>query len=338
MSEPAEQVPVVEPPSAEVPVPVAPGNDEAPNPAAGETMSKRQRKRLEKRERDAQFRAEKRKKERERRKVSGKANLCILENSNGVKVEVHRKALKSNLMANSANKLRILIDCSFENLMSDHDIHHLCKQLSYCYAANRRMKAPLQFYMTSCTNKTRDLLAKSGLLNWDLNLHEKYFLDIFDQEPRQNLVYLTSDSPNELTEFDESKVYIIGGLVDHNHHKSLCYDLAVKNGLDHCRLPISKFMSMKTRQVLTVNQVFQIICKYMDCKDWKQAFVDILPKRKGAEIKDEDSGASKDKTGCQATSEPKDEEQTSPPPSKVAKAEPAPEQVPDPVQPQELQK
>lgn len=44
---------------------------------------------------------------------------------------------------------------------------------------------------------------------------------------------------------------------------------------------------MKTRQVLTVNQVFEIISNYCECKDWLKAFVSVLPKRKGACVKDE---------------------------------------------------
>lgn len=140
--------------------------------------------------------------------------------------------------------------------------------------------------------KTRELLEKSGLSNWDVHLEEKNYLEVFDTSviSRENLVYLTSDSPNELTDLDEQKVYIIGGLVDHNHHKCLCYETALKHGLSHARLPIAKYLSMKTRSVLTVNQVFQIVCKYVECKDWLKAFVSTLPKRKGAEtLSDEES-------------------------------------------------
>ena len=126
-------------------------------------------------------------------------------------------------------------------------------------------------------------------------MNEKSYQEIFNGSvTNENIIYLTSDSPNELADFEEDKVYIIGGLVDHNHHKSLCYDIAVKNEFSHARLPISKFLSMKTRMVLTVNQVFQIVCKYVEFKDWKKAFVSTLPKRKGAEtLSDNESDENK---------------------------------------------
>ncbi len=229
-------------------------------------------------------RKELRQKERERRKERGTVNLAVKTNiATGETTKFHRKQLKSNVMADSKCKLRLTIDCSFENMMSDSDISHLAKQLSYSYAKNRRMDSPLQFYLTSCEKKTGEILEKSGLSNWDVHLHKEHYLQVFKDVRREDICYLTSDSPNEIDEFDENKVYIIGGLVDHNHYKSHCYDLAVKEGLSHGQLPIGKFMHMKTRQVLTVNQVFEIISNFSECKDWQKSFVSVLPKRKGAE-------------------------------------------------------
>jgi Trm5-related predicted tRNA methylase len=143
--------------------------------------------------------------------------------------------------------------------MNYSDINHLCKQLTYCCGDNRRMQAPLQLFISSCTQKARELLDRIGISNWDIHLREQHYLDLFQNEPKENLVYLTIDSPNELDSFDEKKIDLIGGFVDHNHHKSHCYNLAVKYGIEHCRLPINKYMHMKSRPVLTVNQVFEIL-------------------------------------------------------------------------------
>lgn len=53
----------------------------------------------------------------------------------------------------------------------------------------------------------------------DIHVKSEHFADIVAPE---ELVYLTSDSPTELQELDLSKAYVIGGLVDHNHHKVAC--------------------------------------------------------------------------------------------------------------------
>ena len=125
----------------------------ATNTTEAPKISKNQMKKQRRLERIMQFKAEKRKRERELRKQKGKNNLAVMETPDGETVEIRRKMLKKNLMENSSNKLRLIVDCSFENLMNASDISHLGKQLTYCYAINRRMTSPLQFYLTSCSGK-----------------------------------------------------------------------------------------------------------------------------------------------------------------------------------------
>lgn len=79
---------------------------------------------------------------------------------------------------------------------------------------------------------------------------EKY-INIFKKE---NLVYLTSESPNILQTLDYNKFYIIGSLVDHNSLKSISYNKANEQGIQTAQLPIGDYIKMASRKVLTVNQ------------------------------------------------------------------------------------
>ena len=102
-------------------------------------------------------------------------------------------------------------------------------------------------------------------------------------------VYLTSDSPNVLDRLKPYSTYIIGGLVDKNRHKGTCYKAAMNHGCKTARLPIDEYMQIEGRQVLTVNHVNEIMVKWLEYGDWGKAFLEVIPRRKGAILKD--SGA-----------------------------------------------
>ena len=54
-----------------------------------------------------------------------------------------------------------------------------------------------------------------------INIRKESYAEVFGKD---RVVYLTSESPNVLETLERCKVYVIGGLVDHNHHKvPLCY-------------------------------------------------------------------------------------------------------------------
>lgn len=91
------------------------------------------------------------------------------------------------------------------------------KQILRVYTLNRRSKAPMQLYLTSFKGRNKEEMSRHhGYENWDINFHSENYLEIF---PKEKLVYLTSESDNIITELEDDKVYIIGGLVDHNSHK-----------------------------------------------------------------------------------------------------------------------
>jgi len=87
---------------------------------------------------------------------------------------------------------------------------------------------------------------------------EESYLTLFDPD---EVVYLTPDSPNELGQLNKDKVYVIGGLVDHQLRKYKTRTRAEAKQVTTARLPIDKYMERKRElgnhsysNVLSVNQ------------------------------------------------------------------------------------
>ena len=105
---------------------------------------------------------------------------------------------------------------------------------------------------------------------------------IGDAIEKEKIVYLTSDSETVLNELDNSKIYVIGGIVDRNRLKRAAINKADELGVHTARLPIDEHLKLCATKVLTCNHVFEILQKYKDHKDWKKALLEVLPARKDA--------------------------------------------------------
>jgi tRNA (guanine9-N1)-methyltransferase len=103
--------------------------------------------------------------------------------------------------------------------------------------------------------------------------------------PTPSIIYLTSNSPNTLTHLSPYTSYIIGGLVDKNRHKGLCYKRAMALDIPTAKLPIGEYMTMQSRTVLATNHVVEIMVRWLEEGDWGKAFLKVIPKRKEAKLK-----------------------------------------------------
>lgn len=124
-----------------------------------------------------------------------------------------------------------------------------------------------------------------------------------EPEPSQahrDIVYLTSDSPYTLERLEPNKCYIVGGLVDRNREKGLCYRRARERGIRTARLPIGQFMVMQSRQVLATNHVVEIMLKWLEYEDWAAAFEAVIPKRKGGVLRKRTESESRDEAAGEA--------------------------------------
>ena len=184
---------------------------------------------------------------------------------------------------------RFCIDLSLEHLMSEKEINRLVQQLCRLYGSNRKAEKPSHLYFTGLDKSGelyRECVKKNeGFADYLVTMHEESHFDVFQPE---EIVYLSPDSDNVLTCISKNKVYVIGGLVDDNIHKGVTEAQANELCISTARLPIQEYMDKTTTrksatwsQVLTVNQVFEIVLAFTHCQDWTRALHAGVPKRKG---------------------------------------------------------
>eukprot|EP00054_Salpingoeca_dolichothecata_P011112 m.61828 g.61828 ORF g.61828 m.61828 type:complete len:357 (+) comp19306_c0_seq1:251-1321(+) len=239
----------------------------------GKPLSKNQLKKIRREQRWQETKAERKKKLREKDKARKRRRQEL-----GLPAKRPRRAAIP-LSSPEASPLRLAIDVSFHDLMTHKDNMKIFKQICRCYSSNRQAAKPVQYYLTSLTGPSLEILKQRApeYQNWDMHVDARSYHEVFKKE---DIVYLTADSDNVLEELDDSKAYIIGGLVDHNHEKGLCQRLALEKGIATARLPIDVYLDLATRHVLTVNHVFEIMLTYVNSRSWEQSFFEVIPKRK----------------------------------------------------------
>jgi len=267
------------------------GNAETEQLTGEAVLSKRQQKKLAKYQLRISNRTEKRKEVRERKKFFRRERQAEAVISG---VPVPQKKVNFHMMSASKCKLRVAIDLAYEDKMlpdpvsnfdNDTLLRKTLRQTMMLYASNRRAPNPMQLFLVNFRGRTRDLFQSvTNVKSWDINILQESLADLWSPD---QIVYLTAESENELTRLENSKVYVIGGLIDHNNRKGLCHSIAVKAGWGHARLPVDENIVLKTRKVLTINQVFDILLRVSQGESWANALIQVIPKRKGPTLRQE---------------------------------------------------
>ena len=215
--------------------------------------------------------------------------------------------------------ITVVLDCGFEDLMNDKELKSLSAQVTRCYSDNH--KAPFQAHLAISSFGGHLKERFDGLLaghhrSWkNVKFLEGDFVQAADQATEWmkgerggklvgalanqddsaqssqeqgeagEVIYLTSDSPNTLKRLQPYGTYIIGGLVDRNRHKGVCYKRALDREMRTAKLPIGDYMQMTSRFVLATNHVAEIMLRWLELGDWGKAFLQVVPKRKGGVLK-----------------------------------------------------
>lgn len=265
--------------------------------------------------RKVKARARKERQRAARAETLSKDDPATAEESKGKKLN-RRDAKRAGYRQSVTLPITFVLDCGFDGLMIDKERTSLSSQITRCYSDNS--KAPYRSHLVVSSfdgflKERFDTVLEKVYEKWKgvkFFMDEDYvaaaqsaqtfmkgphggemagmFADYSKDEATKEtgeIIYLTSDSPDILTELKPYNTYIVGAIVDKNRHKNLCYKRAMDRGIKTAKLPISDYMDMASRFVLTTNQVVEIMVRWLQLGDWGQAFDAVIPKRKGGVMK-----------------------------------------------------
>lgn len=282
------------------------------------TVSKRQLKKLQRREKWESQRQERRALRKEknterRQRKREKVQAAFRAHAAGVDTETFKNLSSQRRKKSKLVPLTLVVDCGFDELMNEKERVSLSTQLTRCYSDNNKASFRCHLVLSSFNKQLKErfdtvlakmyqnwrevrflsedfIYASELARDWMRGPHGGELLGQLSnsEEPKPEdgeVVYLTSDSPYTLTELKPFSTYIIGGLVDKNRHKGICYKAAMERGLKTAKLPIGEYMKMDSRFILATNHVVEIMLKWLELGDWGEAFIAVIPKRKGGVLK-----------------------------------------------------
>ncbi|KAM4700592.1 tRNA methyltransferase 10 homolog C [Discoglossus pictus] len=176
----------------------------------------------------------------------------------------------------------LVFDMVYDNYMSRIELDNTVNQLMESEGWNRRSANPFHIHFCSLQPDGpyhKELMRRytGAFDNLFITATEKRHIDIF---PREQLVYLTADSPTELKTFDPNKVYIVGSLVDKSQQTGLSLANAKRLNLSTARLPLDRYLKWDIgAKNLTLDQMIRILITLKDTGDWEKA-LSYVPTRK----------------------------------------------------------
>lgn len=186
-------------------------------------------------------------------------------------------------------RFQVCVDCGWNEMMTEKEIRSLVKQIGYCYAALSRWAKRddgigVGLNVVGVSGILKEMVETSlpGAKEWPVNFSERSLLETFTHA---NLVYLTSDAETVLDRLESDQVYVIGGIVDRNRLKGATMDKAKISQIPTRRLNLDESVVLHHGSpVLTVNHVTDILGHAANGFSWTEAYLAVLPIRKGVTL------------------------------------------------------
>ncbi|KAM3590345.1 uncharacterized protein V6R79_007857 [Siganus canaliculatus] len=239
-------------------------------------------------ERQVAAKKSRRKEEKLRRKLNREQESGAPQDTPQFSKRVMKAITRERLAEAQSTGLKLCIDLSMTDTMSDKEISRLAGQIRRLYGSNKKAEQPFHLFLTELREDSRlyreCLRMNDGFLNYTMDITEESCLDLF---PPETVVYLTPDAEEALETVDPDCVYVLGGLVDESIQKKLSFSRAKELSVRTARLPINEHMVKKSNpknfhsKILAVNQVFEILTTFCSSGSWTRALQMCFPLGKG---------------------------------------------------------
>ncbi|KAH0573211.1 tRNA (guanine9-N1)-methyltransferase [Spironucleus salmonicida] len=178
----------------------------------------------------------------------------------------------------------LIIDLAYYELMKPAEIKSLHQQIMFCYSISLKSLNPLKMSLYNYKEQVLEMQKVHGFDDWIIDKTDTT-LDEQIKGLRENgkdvpYIYLSGDAETEISSFDVSKIYIIGGLVDRNRHKNAALNRANELGIPSVKINLKQFAQLKSSQIIAVNHIFEMMTKLNENGDLKEAVLEVLPGRK----------------------------------------------------------
>lgn len=177
------------------------------------------------------------------------------------------------------NAPKLLVDCSYENLMSKKYLCYAIAQIMHLHGTNR--KDPLPFDVHICnadpnSHSMRELQKRiPNIMDKDCSvvMHRECYSDLY---PLKNLVYLSPYSPHILREYNPEDVYVVGAVIDDGRKGPISMTKAKQLGIRTAWLPINYYLDQTHHaSKLPINIVIDILREYKNTENWVKAFAHV---------------------------------------------------------------
>lgn len=187
------------------------------------------------------------------------------------------------IRAKQFQEQKVIFDCSYDQYMNPKAARYTAGHLTRAYMDNRKNLQPFDLHIHN-SNRTSETMKEIEKRmpnlhdpNFTIEVHDECFTDLY---PRENLVYLTPESKNLLSDYNGRDIYVVPAVVDTGLKGPITMARPKQLQIRTAWFPINHYLSWGPgSKHLPLDIIIKILLDFKNKRNWKEAFKHI-PDRK----------------------------------------------------------